>query len=199
MNGFRAVCGRLASLRFASTRHRRNSHPASPKWHEPPPASLLLRQPTPHGRARRQALPVLAGQTSPFVTTPRRAPFSDNGEWWIAEIFISRKSTALCHHCHYRKRPSPLRCAGGGCAACWGRCHGGDGCALCLWSVARRRCGSEASPIRSRRGVVVGSWRCKHPHITPPTLGPPPWRVASLRQRLQAPRKIGGVSRARVE
>ena len=55
----------------------------------PRPLRLCYSSPTPHGTARRQALPVLAGQTSPFVTTPRPAPFFDNGEWWIAEIFIS--------------------------------------------------------------------------------------------------------------
>lgn len=64
-------------------------------------------------------------------------------------------------------------------AAMRGCGFGGDDCALCCWSPARRRCRSRAVAKRSRRGG--GRWlvsaNCRH--ITPPTQGPPPW--ASLR------------------
>ena len=67
---------------------------------------------------------------------------------------------------HYRTLPSPalqspaLQCASAtriaGPAATRGCGFGGDDCASCWWSLARRRCSSEVSPMPSARGWFGG-------------------------------------------
>ena len=67
---------------------------------------------------------------------------------------------------HYRTLPSPalqspaLHCASAtriaGPAATRGCGFGGDDCASCWWSLARRRCSSEVSPMPSARGWFGG-------------------------------------------
>jgi hypothetical protein len=80
---------------FAGDRLRRSHRPATPPMSRSP---APLRCTTAAHYARQAAgrpLPALAGQRSAFLPTARHAPLSHNGPWWIAEIFVSRDSTAL--------------------------------------------------------------------------------------------------------
>lgn len=99
--------------------------------------------------------------------------WSDNAVWWIESSLRSPPPPVpltgggvLSTTGHYRTLPPPplqshaLHCASAtriaGPAATRGCGFGGDGCASCWWSLARRRCSSEASPMPSARGWFGG-------------------------------------------
>jgi hypothetical protein len=99
--------------------------------------------------------------------------WSDNAVWWIESSLRSPPPPVpltgggvLSTTGHYRTLPSPplqspaLHCASAariaGPAATRGCGFGGDDCASCWWSLARRRCRSEVSPMPSARGWFGG-------------------------------------------
>ena len=124
--------------------------------------------------------------------------WSDNAVWWIESSLRSPPPPVpltgggvLSTTGHYRTLPPPplqspaLHCASAtriaGPAATRGCGFGGDGCASCWWSLARRRCGSGVGSMRCWRGWDGGS-RLRRIAPTHPAAR----RCGSLRSRTAA-------------
>ena len=136
----------------------------------PPPRSATLRQPATHGRVTGSLPPALAGQISALIPSPRHAPLSHNGPWWIAEI--------LFRGIPPRYLPRPL-------------CEAAFASLRSAWVLLSRHRASFTA--WGRRWLALANCH----RITPPALGPAAVGIACARPQLCGPTQRRPRGRAR--